>query len=75
MASIVCSVCICYIIFMLLATEVHYTADVFGGFICGLYIHGLISQYVYYFDWLWSVPSLLIRKLRAKIRENHAIKK
>lgn len=73
--SSICSVCICYIIFMLLATEVHYTADVFGGIICGIYIHGLVSQYVRYFDWFWSLPYLLATKLYAKIKERQLPRK
>lgn len=71
-ASTVCSVCIIYIIFMLLATEVHYTADVVGGFICGIYIHGIISEYVYYMDWVWSLPLLLGRKIYAKVKQGRA---
>jgi hypothetical protein len=36
-------VCIGYIIILLISTQVHYTIDVFAGFIIGMYIHGLVA--------------------------------
>lgn len=67
-SSLVCSVCICYIIILLLSTQVHYTTDIFAGFIMGLYIHGLVGQYVIIFDWLGTAPFKLAMGAYRKIR-------
>jgi hypothetical protein len=66
--SLVCGMCICYIIILLLSTQVHYTTDVFAGFIMGFYIHGLVAQYIYVFDLIGTAPFRLGKAVIAKCK-------
>lgn len=68
-SCVICGICIGFIMVLLLSTQVHYTADVFGGFFMGLYVHGLVAQYVYYCDFVWSVPYWLGCKLYNRFKK------
>lgn len=66
-SPVLCLPCLAYTIFILLSTQVHYTADIFGGFLFAIYIHDLASEYVFYLDWVLSIPGLVGRKLEAMV--------
>jgi membrane-associated phospholipid phosphatase len=59
-----------FMIFMLISSRVHYTLDVIGGFIFGYLSFYLSVKYVYYYDYLLSMPSYAFRKLKGKSIKN-----
>lgn len=67
-AALICGMCICYIIILLLSTQVHYTTDVFAGFIMGLYVHGMVNQYIYYIDYFLTLPVFAAKAVYSKFR-------
>ena len=55
-----------YMIFMLIVSRVHYTIDIVGGFIFGLFCFYLSEKFIFYFDFLWSLPHLGYKKIKEK---------
>lgn len=66
--SLIPLTCLIYMMNMLLITRVHYTIDVAAGLVFSLFFHGVAGKWVYYFDWLLSLPYLLARTFIAKCR-------
>ena len=55
-----------YMVFMLIVSRVHYTIDVVGGIIFGLFSFYLSEKVIFYSDFLCSLPHLGYKKIKEK---------
>ncbi len=63
-----------YIILMLLIGRVHYTIDIFGGFIYSLYFYDLVDKNLSFFDQLMNCPYKLVEIVREKVKQKLLVK-
>jgi hypothetical protein len=52
------------VVFVLLATRVHYSIDIVAGVVISLEVYWLVNQLMPCLDWLWSIPYMLALKLK-----------
>jgi hypothetical protein len=52
------------VVFVLLATRVHYSIDIVAGVVISLEVYWLVNQLMPWLDWLWSIPYMLALKLK-----------
>ncbi len=52
---------------MLVASRTHYSIDIVGGIIFGVFSYDISTYFVYYSDSLFALPHLLYRKIRDKL--------
>jgi hypothetical protein len=55
------------IMFVVLVTRVHYTIDIFTGYVISHEAYWFVNKYLPIFDWIWSIPYHLTLKLYNKI--------
>jgi hypothetical protein len=51
------------VVFVLLATRVHYSIDIMAGFVMSVEMYWLVNQTMPWLDWLWSMPYVLVLKV------------
>lgn len=56
---------------MLLITEVHYVADVIGGLVFATWFYRTSIRVVFYTDFFFSLPFLLVKKIVQKCKSEH----
>jgi hypothetical protein len=51
------------VVFVLVATRVHYSIDIVAGFVISMEVYWLVNQIMPWLDWLWSMPYVAVLKI------------